>query len=62
MPSDIHNLSIMEKATVCFDVALAQEVPLAYHSTYNAYFMDLPVLSAIFVDSKSVNLVMASFV
>ena len=34
-----------------FDIASAQEVPLVYHSTYNAFFMDLPVSS--FVSQSS---------
>ena len=46
MPSD-KRYSITAKATglifSLFDVTSARQVPLAYHSTYNAFFMDLPV-------------------
>ena len=68
MPSDKHN-SITAKATglifSLFDVALAQEVPLAYCSTYNAFFMDLPVSSfassySSLLTAKSVDLVVAN--
>ena len=61
MPSDKHN-SITAKAMglifSLFDVAL-----VAYHSTYNAFFMDLPVSSFVshssLLTAKCVNLAVA---
>ena len=48
MPSDKRN-SITAKATglilSLFDITSARQVPLAYRSTYNVFFMDLPVSS-----------------
>ena len=66
MPPDKHN-SIMAKAMglifSLFDVASAQEAPLAYRSTYNAFFMDLPVSSFVshssLLTAENVDLVIA---
>ena len=67
MPSDKRN-SITAKATglifSLFDVASSQQVPFGiYHSTYNAFFMDLPVSSFVshssLLTAKSVNFVIA---
>ena len=67
MPSDKRNLKTA-KATdlifLLFDVASAKRYLLAYHSTYNAFFMDLPVSSFVshssLLTAKSVDLVAAS--
>ena len=60
MPSDKHNL-ITAKATglifSLFNVLRPERCLLAYHSMYNAFFMDLPVSHLFFQTAKSVDLV-----
>ena len=60
MPSDKHNSTVARAMFLLFEV---ERCPLAYHSMYNVFFMDLLVLSFVFHSSlltaKSVNLVVA---
>ena len=66
MPSDKHN-SITAKATglifSLFELLQPDRCLLAYRSTYNAFFMDLPVSSFVshssLLTAKSVDLVIA---
>ena len=66
MPSDKRN-SIMAKATGlifhCSTLLQPDTYLLAYHSTHNAFFMDLPVSSFVshssLLTAKGVNLVVA---
>ena len=64
MPSDKHNCVTAEAMGLVFslfDVASAREVLLANYSTYNAFFIDLPVSPFVFHSSlltaKDVDLV-----
>ena len=63
MPSDKHNLITIKGTGLIFslfNIALAQEVPLAY---CNAFFMDLPVSSFVshsyLLTAESADLVVA---
>ena len=45
MPLDTRNLTTAKAIGLIYPCLMTQEVPLAYRSTYNAFFMDLPVSS-----------------